>query len=105
MSYTGHVHESKSLVFKGPLPPGNAAVVLKTTSTITVSWQAPAVSVQRYEVEWTVNGMTRSADITDTQYKVAGLNGGEEYIISIYTKNDAGERSATSASVSATTCK
>ena len=88
------------------MPPGEASLVNRTTTSLTVRWTAPpSTDVNNYVIEWKEDGDVRSADVTTTQHQVTGLIGGKQYIINVYSKNNAGERSGTSSTVTATTCK
>lgn len=77
-----------------------------SSTSLTLSWVAPSSSqISTYVVEWTVNGQKRNADSVQTQFQITGLSAGEQYTVLVYSKNNIGDKSATAASLLASTCK
>ncbi|WP_327204854.1 CBM96 family carbohydrate-binding protein [Paenibacillus sp. DMB20] len=85
-----------------PSAPGNLAVTNATSSSVTLSWSAATdnVGVTGYEI---YNGPTLAATVTDTEATVSGLNANTAYTFTVKAKDAAGNVSAASNEVSATT--
>ena len=78
----------------------------KSTTSISLQWTPPTGSiVTGYVAEWMAENQQRKTDVTGNQLTITGLSAGYQYEVNIFSKNSAGDRSATSSSVIVTTCK
>jgi hypothetical protein len=87
-----------------PSVPGNVAVTGTTSSSVSLSWSASTdnVGVTGYEV-FQGSGTSPVATVTGTSATVSGLAASTTYSFPVKARDAAGNRSAASASVSATT--
>lgn len=85
-----------------PTVPTNLAVTNTTSSSVTLSWGAATdnVGVTGYDV---YEGATLAATVTDTTATVSGLNANATYTFTVKAKDAAGNVSAASNEISATT--
>lgn len=85
-----------------PTVPGNLAVTGTSSSTVSLSWSASSdnVGVTGYEV---YRGSTLAASVAGTSATVSGLTAGTSYSFTVKAKDAAGNVSAASSSISATT--
>ena len=93
-------------IILGPLPPHSATLLDKSTTAVALNWTAPAGSeVFGYDIDWMINGRTRTSEALNTVHQISGLSAGEEYTFRIFSKNRDGQRSVGSTAVTVTTCK
>ncbi|MCZ8521201.1 MULTISPECIES: fibronectin type III domain-containing protein [Paenibacillus] len=87
-----------------PTVPGGLKVTGVTSSSVSLSWSASTdnVGVTQYEV---YRGTMLAATVTGTEATVSGLTASTAYTFAVKAKDAAGNASAASASVSATTDK
>jgi hypothetical protein len=95
---------SSSADTTAPSVPANLAVTGTTSSSVSLSWSASTdnVGVTGYEV-FQGSGTTPVATVTTTSATVTGLAASTTYSFTVKARDAAGNRSAASASVSATT--
>ena len=97
---------TESHLSPGPLAPHSATLVDKSTTAVALNWSAPAGSeVTGYDVEWMMNGRTRTTQAQGTVHQISGLKAGEEYTFRVFSRNKAGQRSVAGTAVTATTCE
>ncbi|MEC3976260.1 glycosyl hydrolase family 18 protein [Amycolatopsis sp. H20-H5] len=86
-----------------PAAPGNARVVTKTTTTVSLAWNASApgsLPVAGYDV---YRGTTLATSVTGTSTTVTGLTANTAYSFTVVAKDTKGTKSPASAAVAVTT--